>query len=103
MIVSDQGVQSPADALTKKEYRIEEYLDELNHLPQQVIILSGQAIRDILKSSKVLNVALVGAACGAGKLDCSLEELEETIEVLAPQKFVDLNKRALKVGYDLAN
>lgn len=103
MIVSDQGVQSPADALTKKEYRIEEYLDELNHLPQQVIILSGQAIRDILKSSKVLNVALVGAACGAGKLDCSLEELEETIEVLAPQKFVDLNKRALEVGYDLAN
>ena len=103
MIVSDQGVQSPADALTKKEYRIEEYLDELNHLPQQVIILSGTTIRDILKSSKVLNVALVGAACGAGKLDCSLEELEETIEVLAPQKFVDLNKRALKVGYDLAN
>ena len=103
MIVSDQGVQSPADALTKKEYRIEEYLAELNHLPQQVIILSGTTIRDILKSSKVLNVALVGAACGAGKLDCSLEELEETIEVLAPQKFVDLNKRALKVGYDLAN
>lgn len=103
MIVSDQGVQSPADALTKKEYRIEEYLAELNHLPQQVIILSGTTIRDILKSSKVLNVALVGAACGAGKLDCSFEELSSTLEVLAPQKFVDLNKRALEVGYDLAN
>lgn len=103
MIVCDQGVQSPADALTKKSYDVQGYLEALKALQQQVIIIRGETIRDHLESLKVLNVALVGAACGAGKLDCSLADLAQTLEAIAPSKFLDLNIRALKIGFDLAN
>lgn len=103
MIVSDQGVQSPADALSKKEYRVKDYLEALHKLPQEVIILPAASIFERLNSMKVLNVALVGAACATGNLECTLSELSETIEFLAPPKLVDLNKRALQVGFDLAN
>lgn len=102
LIVCDLGVQSPADALTKKEYDIKKYLDGLRALPATVHIVSGNKLIETLGTSKAINVALVGAACKTGNLNLTFRELEDTIRRIAPQRFIELNLQALKLGFDLA-
>lgn len=101
LIVSDQGIQSPADALTKKQYHAQSYLSALQALPISVYIARGEAFEEALGSMKALNVALVGMACKTAHLGLTLPQLEETIRQIAPKKFVDLNIRALHWGFSL--
>ena len=100
MILCDKGQQSPADALLKKNYYPDSYIDALKESGSQVYVVQGDAIIDALSTSKVLNVALVGAACASGNLGLTYDELEKTIHQIAPEKFIDLNISALKIGYE---
>lgn len=102
MVVCDQGIQSPADALTKKEYRVPDYLEALKRLPQTVHLIKGKDILNALGTFKVTNVVLVGAACKTGNLNLTHEDLAATIKRIAPEKFIDLNLKALDLGFELA-
>lgn len=101
MIVNSVGQQSAADALAKKNYHPKVYLDALKESGVSLIVIDGENIAEELGSNKVLNVALVGAACGSGKLLLDYDLLEQTIKRIAPQRFVDLNISALKLGYKI--
>lgn len=45
-----------------------------------------------------MNVALLGAAIASGLIGISLEEMEAAIEKRVPEKFKDMNMKALKLG-----
>ena len=49
-------------------------------------------------SPRVMNVALLGAAIASGLIGISLEEMEAAIEKRVPEKFKDMNMKALKLG-----
>lgn len=100
MVVNSVGQQSAADALTKKSYHPEAYVEALKKSGVSLIVVDGDDIARELGSSKVLNVALVGAACGSSKLNLSYDLLEQTIRKIAPQKFIELNISALKLGFE---
>lgn len=101
MVVNSVGQQSAADALTKKNYHPETYVEALKKSGVALIVIDGDDIARKLGSSKVLNVALVGAACGSSKLSLSYDRLEQTIKNIAPSRFVDLNISALKLGFEV--
>jgi len=59
---------------------------------------------DILKAEMggrflFLNVLILGALCGAGVGNVTIEEVREAVKALAPSKFVDDNLKAVDLGY----
>lgn len=85
-------VSTLVGATTYPETEILEYLK--NNIANLTLIDSEAAARD-LNSSKVLNVVLLGAAARSGQLGVSEEKLMEAIRLRLPEKFHELNKKAL--------
>ena len=52
-------------------------------------------------SSRYFNIAILGAACGTGKLGISKETILKEIEKRVPAKFVETNKAAFEAGYKI--
>ena len=46
-----------------------------------------------------MNVLMLGAMCGAGAGNVSIDEIRETVEKLAPAKFKADNLKAVELGY----
>jgi indolepyruvate ferredoxin oxidoreductase beta subunit len=46
-----------------------------------------------------LNVLILGAMCGRDLGDFSLEELKEAVSELSPDRFRDLNLKAVDLGF----
>ena len=48
-----------------------------------------------LGSAKVLNVVLLGAAIRSGELGLSEEDMEKAVREKVPERFLELNRKAL--------
>ncbi len=46
-----------------------------------------------------LNVLILGAMCGAGVGDVSMEEMRQAVAELSPEKFREANGKVLELGY----
>ena len=64
----------------------------------RLAVLDGESILSQAGSSKVLNVALLGAAAASGVLDITLDEMEMAIEKNVKEKFLEIHKKALVLG-----
>lgn len=85
----------PTTASLGLHYDGQEMLDYLKKQNCKLIEVDGDAICRQLGSSKVLNVILLGAAAATGELGLNLEQLEEAIKTKLPEKFKELNCKAL--------
>ena len=95
MIVSDRAVMPVTASLSGGGYRAKEMLDYLSaQVPGLVVVPAERAMREV-GSSKVLNLILLGAAVRCGALGLSAEDLEQAIRTRVPEKFHELNFRAL--------
>ncbi len=96
-IVADAPV-IPVSAMTGgPAYRKEEifsYLEKKVPAAHLVFVDAAKAAED-LGSAKCLNVVLLGAALRSGALGLSEEDLEDAIRHRVPERFWDLNLRAL--------
>ena len=75
------------------------------HVERLTIVDADKAAQE-LGSAKVLNVVLLGAALRSGELGLSEEDLENAVREKVPEKFLELNKKALswsKGGFRDAN
>lgn len=97
VVVSQKAIR-PVTASLGGHYDGDEMLDYLKQHVNHLILVDGEAICKQCGSAKVLNVALLGPACGAGLLGLLKEQLEETIHQRLPQRFVELNTKALHAG-----
>lgn len=59
-----------------------------------VLVDVSSAVRE-LGSSKCLNVVLLGALAQTGTLELTMQDLERAVRNLVPERFLDLNLRAL--------
>ena len=69
------------------------YLKE--HIENLTLIDADTICREI-GSQKVLNMVLLGAAIRTGVLNFSLEEIEEVMKKTLPEKFHEMNLKALR-------
>ena len=73
-------------------------LEYLKKNVENLAILDGEEICRQAGSSRVLNVALLGAAAASGVLDISAEEMESAVAGNVKEKFLDMNRKALTLG-----
>ncbi|WP_172408229.1 indolepyruvate oxidoreductase subunit beta [Desulfosporosinus sp. FKA] len=98
VIVSQKDIKPVTDSLAKTNYEGTEMLDYLKSHVKRLIIIDVEPIFAACGSTRVLNIALLGAAAAAGVFDISLAEIERTIEHKLPQQFIAMNLKALRAG-----
>ncbi|MFQ3621119.1 MAG: 2-oxoacid:acceptor oxidoreductase family protein [Spirochaetales bacterium] len=76
----------------------EEILHYLKHNSSQIIRMNATRETQELGSVKVLNIFMIGVL--ASLLPVSPEVWEESIKKFAPPKFLDLNLKAFRRGYE---
>ena len=102
VVVSKKAVKPVTASLSSKVYDEQDMLDYLEKKVKRLVIVDGQQIMEELGSAKVLNVVLLGAAIGCHEVDISIEEIRQAIKEKVPERFYELNLRALEAGYRLA-
>jgi len=102
VVVSKKAVKPVTASLSSKVYDGQDMLDYLEKKVKRLVIVDGQQIMEELGSAKVLNVVLLGAAIGCHEVDISIEEIRQAIKEKVPDRFYELNLRALEAGYRLA-
>lgn len=98
VIVSSKTVKPVTATLSGSTYEGTEMLDYLKKNVENLAILDGEEICSQAGSSRVLNVALLGAAAASGVLDISAEEMESAVAGNVKEKFLDMNRKALTLG-----
>ena len=98
VIVSSKAILPVTSSLGDGIYEGTEMLAYLGKNIPSLSVLDGESILSQAGSSKVLNVALLGAAAASGVLDITLDEMEMAIEKNVKEKFLEINKKALVLG-----
>ncbi|WP_170932755.1 indolepyruvate oxidoreductase subunit beta [Desulfosporosinus sp. FKB] len=98
VIVSQKDIKPVTDSLANTNYEGTEMLDYLKNHVKHLVIIDVEPIFAACGSTRVLNIALLGAAAAADVFDISLAEIEQTIEKKLPQRFIAMNLKALHAG-----
>lgn len=86
----------PASALTGgPTYELDAIMTYLEDKVEHLVLVDADAAARDLGSSKCLNVVLLGAAVRSGVLSLTTEDVAKAIKRLVPERFQDLNARAL--------
>lgn len=96
VIVSTRAVKPVTDALSKSSYSGEEMLSYLKSHVEKLKIVDAERAETELGTSKVMNLVLLGAAGDA--LGITKAELERVIDERIPEKFRELNKKAINLS-----
>jgi len=97
VVVSPAPIRPVTASLTGGAYTGREMMEYLEHAGENLVV-DAASIGMECGSPKVMNVALLGAAIASGLIGISLEEMEAAIEKRVPEKFKDMNMKALKLG-----
>ncbi len=95
VIVNTRPVRPVTATLSGADYTGMEMIDYLKGKGVNVITVDSTKAAEDLGSAKVLNVVLIGAALSKNVLPISKADMEEVILEKVPQKFHELNQKAL--------
>ena len=95
VVVSSRPVMPVTAALSDTGYRAEDMLAYLEARVSRLTVVDADKALQEVGSPKVLNLILLGAALRAGALGLEAEDLKEAVRRLIPDKFHELNFRAL--------
>ena len=102
VVVSQKAVKPVTASLSAKVYEGQEMLDYLGKQVSRLVIVDGQQVMEEIGSAKVLNVVLLGAAIACNEIDITVDEIKDAIREKVPERFYELNLRALEAGCRLA-
>ena len=96
VVVSSRPVMPVTAALADTGYRAETMLGYLSARVSRLTVVDAEkALKDV-GSPKVLNLILLGAALRTGALGLDAEDLKAAVRRLIPERFHELNFRALE-------
>lgn len=98
VVVNKKAVQPVTASLTGSAYDGMGMLAFLKEQVKNLIIIDGDAICEKCGSAKVLNMALLAAAVKSGALSMNGEDLRNAIEKKIPEKFRELNLKAVSMA-----
>ena len=98
VVVSERPVMPVSALIGAGSYHPQEMLEYLEENAEHLIRVDADAAAAALGASKVLNVVLLGAAVRSGELGLSEADLEQAIRERVPEKFLELNRKALLFG-----
>ena len=95
VVVSTHAIKPVTATLSGSSYDAPPMIDYLKKHVENLTLIDADTICREIGSQKVLNMVLLGAAIRTGVLDFSLEEIEEVMKKTLPEKFHEMNLRAL--------
>lgn len=98
VIVNNQAIAPVTASLSDFVYQAEDMLAYLKAHAGKVIVIDGDAAARECGSTKVLNIALLGAALATGELGISEEEMQKAIREKVKPAFYEMNLKALAFG-----
>jgi indolepyruvate ferredoxin oxidoreductase beta subunit len=103
MVAAQKSIIPFTTSLMGAEYDTRQILSFLESQVGQLTLLDTGAIAQACGTEKVINVALLGAAAALGVLDFTLEEMENTLNHVLPEKIRPMNLKALHLGAQAAH
>ena len=95
LVVNSRPVMPVSASIGQSSYDAEKMLAYLKENVKRLIVVDGEKAAAELGSSKVLNVVLLGAALRSGEPGFTAEDMEKAIIQRVPERFLELNRRAL--------
>ncbi|HEX3037397.1 MAG TPA: indolepyruvate oxidoreductase subunit beta [Oscillospiraceae bacterium] len=102
VVVSKKAIKPVTASLSDSTYDGTEMIALLQKATEKVVVVDGDKICDECGSAKVLNVALLGAACATGILGLTIGEIETAIKERVAPRFIEMNTKALTAGANAA-
>ena len=96
MIVSSAEVMPVMATLTGEDYQGKEMLDYLASKVKRLVMVNTEDACAKIGTTKALNVFLLGVAVLSGALGITEEELTQVIRKKVPERFHELNMKALQ-------
>lgn len=96
VVVSTHAFKPVTATLSGSSYDAPPMIDYLKKHVENLTLIDADTICREIGSQKVLNMVLLGAAIRTGVLDFSLEEIEEVMKKALPEKFHEMNLKALR-------
>lgn len=96
VIVSSRPVMPVTAALAGSNYNGSEMLDYIRNKVEKVIVIDTEKACKELGSAKIVNLLLLGAAVNSGALGLDEEDIRKVIRTKIPEKFHELNFKALE-------
>ncbi|WP_094607054.1 hypothetical protein SPSIL_029690 [Sporomusa silvacetica DSM 10669] len=100
LLVNTKPIIPVTSSLGGISYQAADMIHYLQSTRQQVVFVDGQKLCAAAGTAKVLNVIMLGVAVKQQLLPFSREEVLQTITENLPAKFLELNKKALEIGYN---
>jgi indolepyruvate ferredoxin oxidoreductase beta subunit len=100
LLVNTRPIIPVTSSLGGVGYQAADIIHYLQTSGHQVILIDGQKLCAAAGTSKVLNVIMLGVAINQSLLPFSQQEVLQTISDNLPAKFMELNKKALEIGYN---
>jgi len=101
VIVNTAAVKPVTDTLASTGYEGAAMTEYIRKLGLKAVFIDAEAIARECGSSRVVNMALLGAAAAVDGAGATIEELEAVVETLAP-RFREANLKALRLGEQAA-
>lgn len=98
VIVNRKGVMPITANFGAKKYDADAMLEYLKENVKELIVVDGEDICRQCGSGKVLNIALLAAAAKTGRLGMSVDELKDAIVKRMPEKFHEINLKAVDIA-----
>lgn len=95
VVVSGRPVMPVSAMIGKSTYQADAMVDYLKETTEHLTVVDADLAAKELKSSKTLNVVLLGAALQSGELGLEEAHLITAIKERVPEKFWELNLRSL--------
>lgn len=101
VIVNTASVKPVTDTLASTGYEGAAMTEYIRKLGLKAVFIDAEEIARECGSSRVVNMALLGAAAAVDGAGATIEELEAVVETLAP-RFREANLKALRLGEQAA-
>ena len=103
VVVSQRPVMPVTAALAGSNYNGSEMTDYLQGCVMNVLLVDTEKACRELGSAKIVNLLLLGAAAASGQLGLDIEDIRQAVVKKVPQKFHELNFRALDYAAGLCH
>ncbi len=97
VVVNTKAVKPVTATLSASDYNGSEMLAYLQKQVKNLIIVEAEKLCEQCGSAKVLNIIMLAAAVKTGALSMNMEELKTAIINKIPQKYQEMNLRAVEL------
>lgn len=98
VIVCKKEVQPVTASLSGTDYSGEDMIDYLKKNIDKCYFIDGEDVCEKCGSTKVLNIALVGAMAQCNALGLTVQDIENVLQQKLKPQFLEMNKKALALG-----